>query len=964
MIRRSHSGGEACVTRWQSSAPSFRLLARRRGSFAYPIALLMVLFLRGGSVRELPPQSSDSSLANSLPEVSQAQRLFARAEELRAQTDRESCLRAVELDLRALELARAKGDQALEAEILTHLGWIYRKYLSEPHRALSRYGEALEVFRALRDEARQSSVLNNLGRVHFVLGETEQAVDCWQQALELKRKIGDQAGEAASLSNLALYRHYLGDVQRALELYDQSLELSIRMGDRLQQSRVLNNRGRLYQTLGDNRQALNDLERARVIAREIDDGRGSALLLTAIGNILNSQGDPERAVVALEEALELRSNAEDERGEAVTLGSLASAYEQLGRVAQAAESNRRALDIFRRIEAPRSRARALETNGRLAMITDSPELAFSFFSEALGAFRQLRDPYGEIRSQLGLAAAARSTGQLSEALDLMKEALSGVEQVRSGSASLYLRVSYLASKQNHYDVYIDLLMEMHRNSPFEGYDLKALGANERSRARALLEQISEGRTSSEASVPEELWERKQRLAQRLDVIEQERFRQLDYPKTPARAARLKAMEAKLDYWVREHRVVLGKIRAARSRVAALSEPGILDAKGIQALLEPNTLLLEYRLGPERSYLWAVTNDSVTSFVLPSRSEVESAARSAYDLLKRSHFREQRSATAAALNRIADMLLSPVTEVLAQHDRLVVVGDGSLHYIPFASLPTPFSAPDVSATSNTDGETSRRLVFSHEVTHLPSFSALANLRKRVKGRSPPPGLVAVLADPIFEYSNLRLSPSSEIQQQAASPQLQRLRFARQEAKDILGLVDADRGFLAMGFEATREAAIHSGLRQYRYVHFATHGVLDSVRPELTRLVFSQVDSSGRPIDGNLYAHELYGLDLPVEMVTLSGCETALGKEIHGEGLLGLTQGFFQAGAPRVVVSLWQVDDRATAGLMTRFYKALMVNGLAPAPALRAAQLSIQQETGWQAPYYWAAFVLQGEWRAPG
>ena len=172
-------------------------------------------------------------------------------------------------------------------------------------------------------------------------------------------------------------------------------------------------------------------------------------------------------------------------------------------------------------------------------------------------------------------------------------------------------------------------------------------------------------------------------------------------------------------------------------------------------------------------------------------------------------------------------------------------------------------------------------------------------------------------------------------------------------------------------ARRNWASHAGVRfaaatspelgRYRYVHFATHGYIDSERPGLSALVLSLVDKDGRPQDGFLRANEIYNLSLPAELVVLSACQSGLGKEVRGEGLIGLTRGFMYAGTPRVVVSLWNVNDRATSELMARFYTRMLKGGERPAAALRRAQVEMLEGGRWASPYYWAAFTLQGEWR---
>lgn len=321
-----------------------------------------------------------------------------------------------------------------------------------------------------------------------------------------------------------------------------------------------------------------------------------------------------------------------------------------------------------------------------------------------------------------------------------------------------------------------------------------------------------------------------------------------------------------------------------------------------------------------------------------------------------------------------MLLGPVAGQLGRK-RLVIVPDGALHYVPFGALPDPTAL-------KVNGENSQPLVVEHEIVYLPSASTLAAQRRELAKRKPAAKTFAILADPVFTMDDDRFKEKSS--QPAARPdesvagliqqrilkqvtqakgglRIGRLRFTRQEAEQILALVPAGEGMKALDFEASRATATSDQLSQYRYVHFATHGLADRERPELSTIVLSLFDEQGRPQDGFLRAHEVYNLNLPAEMVTLSACETGLGKLTKGEGLVSLTRGFMYAGAARVVVSLWSVNDRATAELMTKFYRRVLIEGERPAAALRAAQIEMWRDKRWEAPYYWAAFTLQGEWR---
>jgi CHAT domain-containing protein len=190
---------------------------------------------------------------------------------------------------------------------------------------------------------------------------------------------------------------------------------------------------------------------------------------------------------------------------------------------------------------------------------------------------------------------------------------------------------------------------------------------------------------------------------------------------------------------------------------------------------------------------------------------------------------------------------------------------------------------------------------------------------------------------------------------------RLPVSRREAELITALAPRGQSLKALDFAASRATAAGGELSRYQIVHFATHSLLNNQHPELSGIVLSLVNERGEPQDGFLRLHEIYNLKLDADLVVLSACETALGKEINGEGLVGLTRGFMYAGAPRVVASLWKVGDSATAELMRRFYRDMLMGGMRPAAALRAAQVSMWKERQWAAPFYWAGFVIQGEWR---
>ena len=399
------------------------------------------------------------------------------------------------------------------------------------------------------------------------------------------------------------------------------------------------------------------------------------------------------------------------------------------------------------------------------------------------------------------------------------------------------------------------------------------------------------------------------------------------------------------------------------------------------------MLLEYALGEDKSYVFLVSPTSLKTFELPSRDAIEKASRSVYDLMTVSDHvvpnetLEQRNrrldqadsdyhASAAELTR---MLLAPLASEL-KNKRLLIVGEGILQYVPFGALP----GPSTQKLTGPDSVT-QPLIASHEIINLPSASVLEVLRRDTKDRPRATKTIAVFADPVFGAQDSRIGSNSknrlvdnptleqagDVKRSAEESGLDgfpRLRFSRQEADQIMRLVPRNSSVEALDFAANKSAATSADLRQYRIVHFATHGLINSRHTDLSGIVLSLVNQEGKPQNGFLRLYDIYNMNLSAELVVLSACQTALGKDIKGEGLVGLTRAFMYAGASRVVASLWRTEDRATAVLMNRFYEASLAgNGMSPAAALRKAQLSMWQDKRWSQPRYWAAFTLQGEWK---
>lgn len=852
-----------------------------------------------------------------------------------------------------LELG-ALGDPGRQADALFRRGRARRK-LREHDAALRDYGEALDLYLETGNRRQQAHVLHDRGYVYYSRREIAKAFDELHRALPLWREVDDRRGEGLTLNELGVIYRLLGESQRALIVYDQALALWQELGNRFEESKVLHNRGRIYAALGKRDQALADLGRALEISQQLGDPQRIALMLDTLGRIHFRWHELGEGARRLQAALELRATGDPLR-KAITLVNLGWVRLASGDGDEAREHFEQARGIFRTAGEKAWEARALAGLGWLLTSRGEPRKALEDYSQAWTLYDAAHHRTGMVETLLGVALAERRLDRLDDAQKDLERALEMIEDLRTrASADSELRATYFATWQSYYELYVDLLMELDRRRPGSGYAAAALAAGERARARSLLEGMSELGAGLGAGADRELRERERELARGITAL------QVELMQLPARRAA--EVEEEQQELLRRYEKLRGQIRQSDPLYAETAWPRTLDAGEIQRqLLDPETVLLEYELADERSFLWAVADDSLATAELPGRREIEDAARKAYELLI-GHRRQSRRRTELALAELSDVLLDGVAAQLAGKKRLVIVADGALQFLPFGALPLPRALrPD-------DGRA--LLVSRFEIVGLPSASSLAVLRRQVARRPSPPGALAVVADPVFEAADPRLAgpggerEESESRRGAGADRYPRLTYAGQEADAILALVPKDEETLrAVGFDARREVVSSGELGRYRLVHFATHGVLDTEHPELSRLVLSLFDEDGRRRpDGLLHAFEIYRLELPAELVVLSGCRTALGRELRGEGLVGLARGFLFAGAARVLVSLWQVDDRATAELMESFYRNLLL-GNQPAPAaLRQAQLEIRQQKRWHEPYYWAGFVLQGEWRAP-
>lgn len=718
----------------------------------------------------------------------------------------------------------------------------------------------------------------------------------------------------------------LAEAEQALAYYNQALPIFTELGELRLQARTLRDLAMLYNLFGERQKVLDYLEAAQRLYQRIGDVGGVGLTFSNMGWIhYFFLGARQKGIELYEQALKVYQKAGDRTGESNTLSQLAWSYYGLG-------DSQKALDTL---------------------------------NQSLSIKKVTRDRYGEADALYQIARIETEQNKLTEALERIDASIKITEDLRTSVYSESLRNSFFTMRRDRYEFYIYLLMKLHKTNPSAGYDAKALHASERSRARSLLELLVEAKADLRSNANKELIEQESTIVKQINELEKRQVELLDSQSTPKQVT---ALETELFQLYQQYQEIKAEIKATSPNYAAIAQPQPLTLSEIQStLLDENTLLLEYSLGEERSYLWAVTKTSIDSYELPKQADIEKAIQR-FQQEELVPIRMRPAQGDLAVNTLSQILLKPVAKQL-ENKRLVIVADGRLQTLPFSALVIP-------------QQSQVPLITQNEMVNLPSASTLAVLRNQVKARQVAPKTIAVLADPVFGKNDRRLRnhtdnasngtipslenvPITEVELKDslrdAGIELERLLGTRQEAEAIIALVPDTQRTQFLDFQANKASATNPDLAQYRIIHFATHGILNTVRPELSGVVMSLVDEQGTPQNGFLRLRDIFNLNLPAELVVLSACQTGQGQEVKGEGIIGLTRGFMYAGAARVLVSLWKVDDQATAELMKRFYRGMLQEKLTPAAALRQAQVEMSQIPQWSSPYYWAAFVLQGEWR---
>jgi tetratricopeptide (TPR) repeat protein len=806
----------------------------------------------------------------------------------------------------------------------------------------------------------------------------------WRSVLELARSTDDRSGENAARTQLPWFAHTAGDFAGAARLADEALSACRASRDIVCVGRSLNQRGAAYNELGDNERAADSFREAAGIFGALGDARRRSLMLQNEALAYETGGDEARGRAALAEAdaawqpdpraapVEAAFRAMQRAWHALLARDAAAAHQQCAE----------ALALARALERGVMLGDALRCLSEASHIAGEPARALAYAREAIqlavggpsdrkesasrlqaGRALHVLGELASARAELEQAAAiARGTraltdlayaltelartrdalGDRSGALSAIDEAVAVVESARARFVGDDLRAAHGTRLRGVYDGQIELLLG---GGP-AGVE-QALIVAEQTRARTLRELMAAARVRSPALADPALAGARDAARAAVRVGEAAHQRLLASSAPPAQvAASWRALARSID----RHQEVEARIRARDPGFARLLAPPRLDVAALRARLAADEVLLAYHLADAASALWVVSPAGVEVVRLPGGPILRAHIRWARALItaraapgepgepaeaRAARIRRADATVPAALEAVARVVLGAARDRLPGR-RVTIVPDGDVALVPFAALPGLDGAP---------------LLATSELRSVPAAALLLDRPRAAR----PPRQVAVIADPVVAGGADRAGAAAVAGPLRGAP-LARLPWTAVEAERIAAV--APVATVVTGHDATEAAVAGDAIAAADVVHFATHALVDPDAPALSALVLSDVDEAGRPRDGLLRLHEIVELRLAASLVVLSACETALGRDVRGEGMIGLARGFLHAGAGHVVASHWQVHDRGTAELMAGFYAGLLRDRLEPAAALRQAQLALRSEPRWSAPYYWASFAIQG------
>lgn len=867
--------------------------------------------------------------------------------------------KALEYMQKALSARTEVDDHQLMGNSLFDVGGAYSFFFKDYPNALVYYHRAESLRSAIGDKRALARTLQAIVQAYRDMGQPTPALIYAQKNAQLNRELGDKAGSATSLSTSATLYSNVGRYHEALEVLGQAKTVADELADKKLLANVLNQRGIIYNKLGEATLALDDYNAQLILRKDLKDEAGEASALNNIGVLLHDLNKTDQAIQYFEKALGLAEKIKDRQLVLEAESNLGMMQMDLKNYDKAEQCCSKALALSRELK-----DKSVEINNLINLANAQnygmkDSLALANYHLAFQEAEAMNNPAVTWQPLLGFGDFYERRSDPTKALTYYERALEILEGIRLSLTSSELKASYWAQQRLYYEAIIHFLSTLHDRDKSKGYDSKAFSLAERAKARAFLDLLAGATAGVQTGRDSLLIAKQKELFSDLAGAQRQLAMENIRPRLDAKV--LAELNAAVSARQIEYQRVRDEISARFPRYAELNDPQPISIVEIQSnLLDGKTLLLEYSIGDSSTTLWAITKTSRSLFLLPPRDTLNQYIEVLRFALTNQQAKDP-TFFATASHKLYRLLLAPVESHLKKNSRIIIVPDGMLHYVPFASL----VARKPTGAEQRGYSNLPYLAKTHQITYAASASVLQtiNTRRNAQQGSNPKEFLA-FGDPAFSAPSKAIQPdvatTPAIFGQISLTDLPRLPYSGEEVRNIAALFPSASADVFVGQQATEERVKESGvLGRYKFVHFATHGIINERQPDQSGIVLARTESSSN--DGFLQTSEIFGLTLNANLVVLSACQTGLGKLVQGEGIVGLTRPFLYAGSRSVMVSLWSVADQSTSKLMQQFYKNLVSRKLEKPQALQEAQLSLMKDSRFSHPFSWAPFVLIGDRR---
>jgi len=840
----------------------------------------------------------------------------------------------------ALEIAREIGHKEEEAKLLRSIGFTHAQ-MSEYSKALDFYREALDIALEIGDRRRQAECLTDIADVDWKRGNYSQSIEKYKESLGISREVGDNYREFWTLVGMGNVFLKTGEFSRSLLSYLQALEINKQLKLRYQEGILLTNIANIYLNMGDHSKALNYYHQALDIHRKTGSKSGEGITLSNIALVYSEQKDYSQASEVYQKALQIAQETGDKRAEANRLNNLANSYTHLGNFRKARTLYDEALTLAKELGTREIEANVYRDRAYMFDRAQEYSRAQESFLKAISIGQEIGYSQKTWLAHAGLASVYEKQNIDQEAWEQYTKAIEDIESMRSQIQLEEHKSGFLSDKFEVYISLVNLLFDLHQGQPSKGFGEQAYYVAEKAKARAFLDSLQEGKANLSSKLSPEIKEEEKEHLSRIAGIQTELIK--PHVTDKKREKLFKELEAAEE----DHLNLVQRIRSASPVYAQIVYPEPHRLENIQKiLLDTETAILEYLVGEKESFLFFVTRGDFSVHRLSGSKDLEERVKNYSNLLKTGIDRDFQAFSAG--EKLYQELIGPVESRFGSIKRLIIMPDGNLNFLPFEALVRP--AKDVF---------SRYLAQDYRISYAPSATALSNLleRKDLIGRRKD---LLAFADPVYgtAASSENIGNPNTILREFYLEQgfdFSPLKYSAEEVRQISKLIKKKTRDIYTGEGANEEKIKSRDLKDYKIIHFATHGFIDEQVPLRSSLLLTLDEDPAE--DGFFQAREIYNTDLNAKLVVLSACQTGRGKLMRGEGVMGLSRAFLYAGAESVVASLWSVNDQATSVFMKYFYRGLS-QGLTKEEALQKAKLDMI-ESGYKHPFFWAPFILNGD-----